>query len=157
MEQGQFFIKIDHESIKYLLEQRLHTNLQQRDISKLLGLDYKILYRKGIENKVADALSRQLEAATYTLHFVVIPTCMQHRIASYEGDNKATEMIQQLSVDAAAVPRYQLKKGILFSKDKMYVGSYTSLRLQLLESYHNSPIGGHSGDLFETQEIFFLA
>lgn len=59
LEQELFFIKTDHESIKFLLEQRLHTNLQHKGISKLLGLNYKILYRKGIENIVADALSRR--------------------------------------------------------------------------------------------------
>lgn len=46
-------------SIKHLLEQRLHTNLQMKGISKLFGLNYRILYKKGIENKVVDALLRR--------------------------------------------------------------------------------------------------
>lgn len=46
LEQELFYIKTDHERIKFLLEQRLHTNLQHKRIAKLLGLDYKIQYRK---------------------------------------------------------------------------------------------------------------
>lgn len=59
LEQGPFYIKTDRESIKYLLEQRLHTNLQLKGVSKLLGLDYRILYIKVVENKIVDALSRR--------------------------------------------------------------------------------------------------
>lgn len=65
LEQGLFFIKTDYESIKHLLEQKPHTSLQLKGISKLLGLQYKILYRKGVENKVADALSRRNKAKVY--------------------------------------------------------------------------------------------
>ncbi|XP_058000738.1 uncharacterized protein LOC131178812 [Hevea brasiliensis] len=71
LEQGQFFIKTDHESIKYLLKQRFHTNLQQKGISKLFGFDYKILYWKGIENKVIDALSRKPEDE-YSRHYCTV-------------------------------------------------------------------------------------
>lgn len=55
-----FFIKTDHQSIKFLLELRLHKNFQQRT-SKLLGVDYNTSYRKGMDNKVVDALSRRTD------------------------------------------------------------------------------------------------
>ena len=53
-----FAIKTDHESLKYLLDQKLTTALQHKWLTKLLGLDYEIQYKKEVENKVADALSR---------------------------------------------------------------------------------------------------
>ncbi|KAF3320056.1 hypothetical protein FCM35_KLT22338 [Carex littledalei] len=56
---GKFVIKTYHISLKYLLEQKLNTSSQHKGLSKLLGLDYVIEYKKGSENKVADALSRQ--------------------------------------------------------------------------------------------------
>ncbi|XP_019225505.1 PREDICTED: uncharacterized protein LOC109207079 [Nicotiana attenuata] len=60
--QGSYFIiKTDHHSLKYLLEQRVTTALQQKGLTKLLGLDYEIQYKRGAENKVADALSRRQE------------------------------------------------------------------------------------------------
>uniref|UniRef100_A0A7N2KR02 Uncharacterized protein n=1 Tax=Quercus lobata TaxID=97700 RepID=A0A7N2KR02_QUELO len=56
-----FVIKTDHQSLKYLLEQRIGTPMQQRWITKLLGYSFLIDYKKGKENVVADALSRQGE------------------------------------------------------------------------------------------------
>ena len=53
-----FVIKTDHQSLKYLLDQKLTTTLQHKWLAKLLGLDYEIQYKKGAENKVADAPSR---------------------------------------------------------------------------------------------------
>lgn len=56
-----FVIKSDHQSLKYLLEQRIGTHMQQRWIIELLGYSFIIDYKKGKENVVANALSRQGE------------------------------------------------------------------------------------------------
>lgn len=53
-----FIIKTDHRSLKYLLEKKVTTPLHHTWLAKLLGYDYEIFYKKGYENKVADALSR---------------------------------------------------------------------------------------------------
>ena len=47
--------------MKYLTEQKISNLLQQKWISKLLGYDYTIVYRKGKDNTVADALSSKFE------------------------------------------------------------------------------------------------
>ncbi|PKI53798.1 hypothetical protein CRG98_025804 [Punica granatum] len=41
-----FIIKTDHQSLKYLLEQRLNTPLQHTWLAKLLGYDYEISYKR---------------------------------------------------------------------------------------------------------------
>ncbi|GJX94927.1 ty3-gypsy retrotransposon protein, partial [Tanacetum coccineum] len=51
-------IRTDHFNLKYLLNQKLTTPFQIKWLPKLLGYDYEILYKKGNENVVADALSR---------------------------------------------------------------------------------------------------
>lgn len=56
---GHFIIKTDQRSLKYLLEQRLNTPIQQQRLPKLLEFDYEIQYKEGKENLVADALSRK--------------------------------------------------------------------------------------------------
>jgi hypothetical protein len=56
-----FQIKIDHHSLKYFLEKRLSSPKQNKWLTKMLGYDYEIIYKKGKDNIVANALSRQHE------------------------------------------------------------------------------------------------
>jgi hypothetical protein len=49
---------MDHFSLKYLLDQRLSTIPQHQWASKLVDFDFRVEYRVGVSNIVADALSR---------------------------------------------------------------------------------------------------
>ena len=55
---GEFIIKTDQKSLTYSDDQRLSTPWQHKALTKLMGLKYRIVYNKGVENTVADALSR---------------------------------------------------------------------------------------------------
>ena len=57
---AEFHILTDHKSLVQLEDQRLHTSWQQKVFTKLLGLQYRIVYKKGVDNGAADALSRAL-------------------------------------------------------------------------------------------------
>jgi hypothetical protein len=81
---GQSFkIRTDQQSLKFLLEQNVGMVTQQRWMSKLLGYDFTIEYKKGKENKVADALSRVfkdpglLEEATCFMLSFPTPTWLE--------------------------------------------------------------------------------
>jgi hypothetical protein len=69
-----FQIKIDHHNLKYFLEQRISSLLQQKWVTKMLGYDYEIIYKKGKENVVVDALSRKYEeeGSLFSLSFIVV-------------------------------------------------------------------------------------
>ena len=54
---AKFLIFTDQKSLIHLNEQRLNTVWQQKVFTKLLGLQYRIIYKKGADNRVADALS----------------------------------------------------------------------------------------------------
>lgn len=55
-----FQIKTDHQSLKFLLEQKITTLMQQKWLSKLMGFDYEITYRTGKTNVVADAYQESM-------------------------------------------------------------------------------------------------
>ena len=56
-----FKVKTDHDSLKYFLEQRLSLEEQKKGVTNMLGYDFEIIYKKGKQNVVADALSRKDE------------------------------------------------------------------------------------------------
>jgi hypothetical protein len=56
---AEFLIYTDQKSLVHLNEQRLHAVWQQKVFTKLLGLHYNIVYKKGADNRVANALSRR--------------------------------------------------------------------------------------------------
>ncbi|GAB2278290.1 hypothetical protein Dimus_039279 [Dionaea muscipula] len=138
-----FVIKTDHEPLKHLLEQRLSTCVQMRGMSKLLGLQYKIEYKKGVENKATDALSRRHDAELSVMA-AIDPSWMKEIQESYPADPYAQSLIQALNPDLSKPP-YSLQDGLLRHKGKMYIGATGNLRQQLLQEYHSSPHGGHSG------------
>jgi hypothetical protein len=71
---GQWFqIKIDHQSLKYFLEQHICSPKQQKWLTKLFGYDYEIIYNKGKYNVVVNALSQkyEYEGSLFSLSFIV--------------------------------------------------------------------------------------
>jgi len=56
-----FKVKMDHDSLKYFLEKILSYEEQQKWVTKMLGYDFEIIYKKWKQNVVADALSRKDE------------------------------------------------------------------------------------------------
>jgi hypothetical protein len=57
LERQEFLILTDQKSLAYLNEQNLHSELQRKAMTRLMGLQFKIVYRKGKDNIAADALS----------------------------------------------------------------------------------------------------
>lgn len=57
LQRQEFIIRTDHKSLTFLSEQNLHSDLQRKAMTSLMGLQFKVLYKKGKENLAADALS----------------------------------------------------------------------------------------------------
>ena len=56
-----FKVKMDHDILKYFLEQILFVEEEKKWVTNILGYEFDIIYRKGKKNFVADALSRKDE------------------------------------------------------------------------------------------------
>jgi hypothetical protein len=54
-----FVVKTNQQSLKFLLEQKIGSPFQQKWLTKLLSYDFVVEYKKGVENRVADAFSRR--------------------------------------------------------------------------------------------------
>ena len=90
----RFQIKTDHQSLKYFLEQHISSQEQQKWVTKLFGYDYEIIYKKGKENVVVDALSRKYEDEGYlfSLSFIV-PDWLQAMREEWIQDPKNSHLI----------------------------------------------------------------
>ena len=63
-------------------------------MSKLMGLDYVIQFRKGKENVVADALSRCHEEGMAAAISTMVPNRLQEIIDSYHKDGWAKDLLE---------------------------------------------------------------
>ena len=90
-----FKIRTNHQSLKFLLDQKTHTPAQQQWILKMMGFDYEVCYRKGITNRAANALSRRPSGQLYMV--TVLQTDLLDRIKlSWNHDPRLVQLIQQL-------------------------------------------------------------
>lgn len=120
--------------------------IQHKLLVKLLGFNYKVEYKKGKENKVADALSRVSHDTAVMAFSQAIPVWMEQVTQTYENDDKSLELLSILSIDSNAVPHFSLSNGILRYKNKIYIGTNGQLKQQLIQNFHKSAFGGHSGE-----------
>jgi hypothetical protein len=95
-----FQIKTDHHSLKYFLEQRLSSPEQNKWLTKMLGYDYEIIYKKGKDNIVADALSRQHEedGSLFSLSLPV-PDWIEEVHQEWLTHQTTSKLIQHLQED----------------------------------------------------------
>ncbi|CAN0860162.1 Transposon Tf2-6 polyprotein [Linum grandiflorum] len=145
LEGRHFTILTDHQSLKYLLEQRLHTQIQKKGLLKLMGLDFDIKYRQGKLNKAADALSRVGEEDQCLGITAVTPEWKLELEDSYQGDTDIQELIAACAASPGGPNLHYFEAGLLRYKGTICVGKGGTLRKQLLELFHASPVGGHSG------------
>lgn len=143
--QGQLVIHIDQQSLVHLNEQRLHTHWQQKVFTKLLGLNYKIVYKRGIDNSTADALSRKPTTDQLIAISESTPQWLDEIVASYQTDPKATDLLTKLAVSSEQDQYFTLVNGLIRYKGKIWLGSSTELQSRVFHALHSSTVGGHSG------------
>jgi hypothetical protein len=144
-----FKVKIDHDSLKYFLEQRLSLEEQQKWVTKILGYDFEIIYKKGKKNVVADALSRKDEDVEAFLCAISIiqPDWIIEARDEWKNDENMWTLIQRLQQDSSASDTFTWKNDSLWYKDHLYLCKNSQLKQKVLLELHTSPVGGHSGFL----------
>ncbi|XP_075478825.1 uncharacterized protein LOC142519678 [Primulina tabacum] len=89
---GHYFTIItDHQSLRDILNQAIHTPEQQKYLIKLLGFDFDVKYKPGKTNIVADALSREFGDTPETESFLLAITAPLSHLT--------TEIRSEVSVD----------------------------------------------------------
>ena len=146
LQHAEFLIHTDHCSLAHLEDQRLHTPWQQKVFTKLLGLQFSIKYKKGVENRVADALSRCPNPTSSLLAISQAqPVWLQAIVDLYHRNTEAQELLTKLAVCSGQDGQYTLRDGLIRYKNRLWVPADKDFTTKLIEAIHASPVGGHSG------------
>jgi hypothetical protein len=142
----KFVVSTDQKSLKQLLQQRVVTAEQQNWSAKLLGYDFEIIYKPGSLNRGADALSRVSgEGELCQLHSRIL--WQEEEVLKQEvaRDSLLQHIVKDLQQDELSRPGYKMKQGVLLYEDRLVLSKNSELIPKMLEEFHITPQGGHSG------------
>lgn len=143
-----FLIRTDQQSLKHLLEQREVGADYQRWVSKLMGYHFTIVYKPGISNKAADALSRVVSEPVECGALVSIGGVSWLDIEKAIQDDAFITQIKNDLQGGRPLPKgYELVQDIVHYKGRVVISPKSALAVQLLREHHDSPVGGHSGEI----------
>jgi hypothetical protein len=114
-------------------------------MTRLMGLPFKIVYKKGRDNLVADALSRLPTLMQIQSCSELQPVWIQEVANSYVTDKQAQELLAQLAIASPNEQGYSLHQGIIKHGSRIWVGENSAIRTKLIDAFHTGPLGGHSG------------
>lgn len=150
IQHAEFIIRTDQKSLIHLEDQRLSTPWQYKALTKLMGLQFKIIYKKGRDNNAADALSRrsdfaadneQVEAYAVT---TARPIWLEQLGAGYQTDTQAKELLSQIALGQKK-DHVTVVNGVIRYKGRIYLGNNTVLQTKILQTFHEGAMGGHFG------------
>lgn len=141
-------VKTDQSSLKFLWEQREIGTEYQRWVTKLMGFDFDILYNPGASNKVVDALSRRNNGmvglgALWSTHRVD----WDELDAEISKDPLLSSLREQVAKGEEVLKGFKLLNGHLCYKDRFVIPKKSIFIPSLMKEYHDSPIGGHLGNI----------
>ncbi|RLM74197.1 hypothetical protein C2845_PM15G12530 [Panicum miliaceum] len=152
LQHGEFLIYTDQRSLVHLDDQRISTPWQQKALTKLLGLQFKIIYKQGKDNVVVDALSRRpnmkedLPAEKLDLFSVSVakPLWLEEVARSYLEDPDSKKLLVELAASGQK-GSYTLQEGVIRYKQRIWLGGSKVLQQKMTSALHDSAMGGHSG------------
>jgi hypothetical protein len=144
LQHQEFIISTDHQSLTYLGDQHLHSDMQKKAMARLMNLKFKIVYKKGKDNIAAYALSRVGHLMAIQGVSEVQPLWIQEVLNSYKTDSSAQGLLLQLAILSPNQDGFSLDNDIIKKHGKIWVGSNSALQTKLINAFHASAIGGHS-------------
>ena len=99
----------------------------------MLGYDYEIIYKKGHENVVVDALSRQFEDESTLLSISLpIPDWIEEAHKECFPHPSLSKLINNLREDPNSSIGYSWKDEIIFYKDRVVISLTSILKMRIL-------------------------
>lgn len=111
-----------------------------------MGLQYRIVYKLGVSNLAADALSRYPELpAQLSAISSSQPAWLTDVVNGYAQDPAAQKLLQELAIAPDGHPPFTLVDGVIRLRDCIWLGNNQELQTRVISAFHSSTLGGHSG------------
>ncbi|KAF8748806.1 hypothetical protein RHS01_10558 [Rhizoctonia solani] len=158
---------MDHQNLEYWKESRTFNHCQAQWHLLLAGYNFQIVYCPGKQSSKPDALSCQsnhadvppanqtmLPKPVFANVALVTPEKeLQRQIKASLDQDKSLEEILQFLQNKSKAPLsikrafkdYKMEAGLLFYQGCIVVPDVGSLRTDLLQIFHNSPLASHPG------------
>lgn len=155
----RFVVRTEQKSLKYLLEQREVSMDYQRLLSKLLGYDFDIMYKPGVENAAADGLSRMAFMSTVLQSQDLLPLTvpaslqLQDLYTEIEDDTHIQILRSQFLKGELKRAGYSINNDRLHYKGRLLIPKSLAFIPLILQAFHSSVIGGHGGVLRTKKRI----
>ena len=138
------------------MDQEIQMPEQHQHLNKLLGFNYTIVYKPSKKNNVANALSRikeEQEVEESVEHQLMVSNCVFCALSTVTSQlldslrnvvlkNPKLQVIVQDCTNSSTL-EHTLKDGLLYFKNKLRLTFNSSLKLDILHEFHNTPMGGH--------------
>lgn len=118
--------------------------MQQKWLMKLLGFDYKTLYKRGPDNVVADPLSRIHEQPQLGTSAAISILVSQWKEDALHSWNQDPYFVDVLAIYPKQLLIIALQEGDLRFKGLFVVGQMGDIRRQIIRNLHSGAEGGHS-------------
>jgi hypothetical protein len=115
--------------------------MQQKAFIKLLGLQYKLVYKKGLDNKAADALSRQSTFADLNAMSASTSRWLEIIVEGYHQDPQTRQLLTELSITGANDKGFALVDGLIRHKGKIWLGNHSEAHQAVMLTLHSSGLG----------------
>lgn len=129
------------------MNQIVQTPEQQYYLSKLLGYGYKISYKPGKTNKVADPLSRQ--DFPDSPHLLILSVPIYDFLDQLHTENRKFFDLLEIHKDIVsrnnAHPIYKSINGIMYRNGRPVLSPQSSLKQIFLQEFYVAPTEGHVG------------
>ena len=151
----------DHKNLTWFFTTKELNRRLTRWWEELAPYDLRIIHTPGKDNAQADALSRRPdhegterivnsiltpgEDGSYTVNQYIKVTTRQNLQQAIKKANETDTVAKQVMESKEIPEHYSIKEGNIYFKGRIYVPATKQLRDQILEEYHDSPIGGHQG------------
>jgi len=101
--------------------------MQRKAMTRLMGLQFQIIYKQGKENLAADALSRVAHMMAPQVVSQLQPQWIQEALNSYATDAQAQELLSQLALSSPNSNGLTLDQGLIRKGTLIWIGNNSAL------------------------------